>query len=94
MVHIILGNMQVCTGLYIPEIGAGLQLAGAGDMEWQDPLSKTYASRQSGGINIVDAGSLKIWIGIRDGVFGEDGCWWVGKEMVLLDWGSLVKDNL
>ena len=81
MVHRILGNMQVCTGLYIPEIGAGLQLAGAGDMEWQDPLSKTYASRQSGGINIVDAGSLKIWIGIRDGGFGEDRCFCTEKKM-------------
>ena len=59
MVLGILGNMWLCPGPYIPELGASLQLAGAGATEWQAMSNKKYDHGQSRGIKTVDAGSLE-----------------------------------
>ena len=51
--------MQVYTGLYIPEPGAGLQLSGEETTDWKSPTSEAYSRRWIVGVNILDAGSLE-----------------------------------
>ena len=50
MLHGILGNMQLCPVLYLTELGVGLQLDGAGDIEWQGLARKIYARGRRRGI--------------------------------------------
>ena len=90
----ILGNMWVCTGLSLPEPGALLHLDGARSMDWQYPMSNTYARGWSGGIKNGDVGSLEIWLGSVERIIGEDGRCWVGTEMGQSEWEILVKDNI
>ena len=94
MGHVILGNMRVCMGPYLPEPGSCLQLAGLGAMEWQALLSKMYARGKSGGIKNGYVGSLDKWIGCIESLFVEDELIWEGKDTGQSDWKSLVKDNL
>ena len=94
MRQLIFGTMQVCLGPSFHESGAGLQLAGSGDVEWQAPSRNTYSIIQRVGIKTEYVGILEIWIGQEDNRFGEDGLLWVGKDMGLLYWDILIKDDL
>ena len=58
MVQVILGNILVCMGPYLPKHGAELHLAVEGDTEWQSLASKTYDSVNRRGIKTVEAGCL------------------------------------
>ena len=76
MVQSILFSMQVCPRPFIPEPVVGLQIDGAGATDYQNPARIICASIQSGGIKIVDTGSLEIWIEISDnGIGNYDHCW-------------------
>ena len=68
----ILVNMRVCTGLYLPETGSGLHIAGVGDTEWQALEVKKDASGGITGIKIGDAESLESCIGSGYDRFGKD----------------------
>ena len=52
--------MQVYAGPYLPEPGAGLQVASVGGTEWKSPEINTDSSGHSGGINTGDVGGLNI----------------------------------
>ena len=62
-------------------------------IEWKAPESKKHNHGNSGGIKTGYLGSLEIWLGSIDGVFGEDGRSWVGVETMQSNWEILVKDN-
>ena len=55
---------------------------------------KKDTRRWSRGINFGYAGTLKICLESKDMGFGEYGSCWVGISVELLEWKSLVKDNL
>ena len=56
----ILGNMRAHLIQYLPEPGAGIHLSGAGSTEWKYLASHRDDIGQSGGVNIVDMGSLMM----------------------------------
>ena len=58
--------MWLCPGKFLPEPGAGLQLAGARATEWQSPEIKTYARGQSGVIRTGEDGGLDSCLGSVD----------------------------
>ena len=64
--------MRVFPVLYLPEPGAGLQLAGAGSTERQSLASKVNYSGGRIGIKTGYTGISEIWLGIREGGFRED----------------------
>ena len=86
--------MQVCLDLYLPELGACLQLSGVWGTKLQSLTIKTNFRVQIGGIKTGYVGILYLWMGHGECVFVEDGCCWVGNKMVQSYCESLVKDTL
>ena len=71
----------VCLGQSLPELGACLHISSSGAVECKSPVRNTYAIGSSGVVKTVYAGSLEIWLGLRDSIFGEYRRFWVKKDM-------------